>query len=192
MYGGELFMIGKYIKRLWKDWPIKETKIRAEDLNKYEDALKEHDDRLAELADIDKKVKDNKDAIQRLQNMSQASEYANNSVMVTGEEKIIGMFFSYHICQKAYQIADREMKRDGSIVLTDAIFTDDYHERHLLDVKCSIRSGMNREYSIPGNGYGVITHFYDPVLHALEIHYKNMSDGPKMINIIVQYLRCTA
>ena len=42
-------MIGKFIKKLWKNWPNNDHMIMAEALNRYEECFKENDIRLNEL-----------------------------------------------------------------------------------------------------------------------------------------------
>ena len=191
-------MIGKYVKRLWQDWPSKETKIRAKDLNKYEDTLKEHDDRLEELSGIEEKIKENKNSIQGLQNMSQASTYANNSVIITEEAKQIGTFLNpgKRLYQKGILVHQTTSDGSGEIVLTNVIVNDiqsGSNIRHLIDVKCSCisKEGPSNsdyiDYCMPGHGNVKISCRYSAWYSTLRITYSGMGTGEKTFNIIVQY-----
>ena len=62
-------MIGKFVKKIWENWPSEKTKIMAEDLNRYEDTLAEHDARLKQLDGIDTDMDEAKEGIKNLQNM---------------------------------------------------------------------------------------------------------------------------
>lgn len=162
-------------------------------MNKYEDTLKEHDDRLAELSGIEGKVQDSQKSIQGLQSMLQASTYANNSVIITEEAKQIGTFFNTYIFQKGYKIVQEDGESEGYIILKDAIIAyDGHYKRHLVDVKCFVHVNEWEEYSMPGYGGIVIEHRYNPASNFLEIHYKGMGNARKKIfYIIVQYMEET-
>ena len=95
-------MIGKFIKKLWKDWPEYEMTIKAEDLNKWEDALKEHDDRLEQLKNIENDIETANKKIKSLENAAHASEYANNSVIIEEEAKAIGTIGTKVVYQLGY------------------------------------------------------------------------------------------
>lgn len=117
-------MMGSYIKKLWKNWPEEETPIMAEDLNRYEESLEEHDQGLAEQAaileahaeeiaaiqmtnsSISSRVESNTDNInelnQQIENLNHAGNMADNSVLVAEEEKIVGSIGGYNIYQKGY------------------------------------------------------------------------------------------
>jgi len=187
-------MIGKYIKKIWENWPSEKTKIMAEDLNKYEDTLAEHDARLNELKGIENKVTETESNIKKLQNMSSASEYANNSVILTDEEKVCGSIFGDHVCKKTYRIYRHSEPADGTIVIDDAIVNDSLHQRMLLNIEVAVRTNghSGRQYS--GNGFGdaTINHYYDPITHAVIINYTGMGTGPKEIFVTVTYTRQTA
>lgn len=183
-------MIGKFIKKIWKDWPEYEMTVKAEDLNKYEDTLKEHDERLNSLKDIDSDMKNAKKDIEALRNGSQASEYANNLVSIAENEKIVGSIGIYHICQVG-RVINNPVFTNNSIVLTDLIPNDEVFERKLLEVKISSRSGYGgRQY---GAGSSAFDYYYDPTLHALNITF-NAGDatGITRLVVIAQYTRETA
>lgn len=186
-------MIGKFVKKTWKNWPSEETMIYAEDLNRHEDAIKEHDDRLAQLVNIDKDVEANKKSIKQLENMSKASDYANANVIATEEEKEVGTFAGIKVCQKGFRINDTNKKTAGTVTIQDAIVSDESHSRNMLDVSVTLRDGAyGRQYC--GNGYGnaKIESYYDPITHAVIIDYSGMSTSTKTFFVNIRYTKETA
>ena len=189
-------MIGKYIKRLWKNWPNNDHMIMAEDLNRYEDYLKEHDDRLLELANIDTRVDAAEKGIKSLQNMSQASANANALVTADGEEKLVGTICGRNVYQKAYLIQQSD-NGEGAV----SIFPFEYPTNgdtavYLVDVQAAVA-----QYSVPDSNEikmstlncltdaTSVTAKYIPSLNnMLMINYSGFDSGYKKITVVVKYI----
>ena len=187
-------MIGKLIKKIWENWPSEKTKIMAEDLNRYEDTLAEHDARLKQLDSIDTDMDEAKEGIKNLQNMSRASEYANNSVLIDEEEKPAGLIAGFPVFKKGYRIYRTNDTDVGTIVINDAIVSDEYYTRKLLNVDVAIRTSGSSGLQYSGNGYRnvKIEHMYNPLTHMLQIDYEGMGTCNKEIFVTVTYTRETA
>ena len=187
-------MIGKFVKKIWENWPSEKTKIMAEDLNRYEDTLAEHDARLKELDNIGEDMEKANNAINTLQNMSKASEYANNSVVIDEDEKPAGTIAGFPVFKKGYRIYRTNESDVGGVLINDAIVSDEQYTRKLLNVEVAIRTAGNSGPQYSGKGYRnvIIEHFYNPLTHALQIDYEGMGTGPKEIFVTVTYTRETA
>lgn len=181
-------MIGKFIKKIWKDWPEYEMTVRADDLNKYEDTLKVHDDRLYALKSIDTDMTSAKNDIQDLKNASKASDDANNLVSITEEEKRVGTVNGYTVCQVAH-IINRPVFGLGRYVISNAIPMSEAYQRSLLDVKVSLVNGLTgTQYTLGSN---CLSSEYDPITNQLIIKYNENTEPTRLI-CIIQYIRETA
>lgn len=190
-------MIGKFIKKLWKNWPNTDHMIMAEDLNRYEDYLKEHDDRLLELANIDTRVDAAEEGIKSLQNMSQASANANNLVIAEGEAKLVGTICGRNKYQKAYYIKQNN-NGTGNVSLfpfENMNITGD-QAVYLFDLKVSVS-----QYSVPDynnikmatldlecEGTSLSARFVPSLNHTIIIDYSGFDEGYKVITVVLQYI----
>lgn len=187
-------MIGKFIKKLWKDWPEYEMTIKAEDLNKWEDAIKEHDERLEQLKDIDTDLNEANNKIKSLQNAAHASTEANNLVSSSEEEKRVGTGIgniNYKIMQRSKVF--RTTEPDGSVAWGDAMNRGNgAYDCHLLDVKIGVSTNgpYGRQYT-SSCGDVKIEHHYDPLTNGLIIDYKGLSYNNR-IYVVIQYTQETA
>lgn len=187
-------MIGNFIKKIWKDWPEYEMTIKADDLNKWEDTLKEHDERLEQLKSIDNDLTEANKKIKSLENAAQASTEANNLVSPSEDEKCVGT----GIGNRGFKIMQRSKvfnttEPDGSVVWGDAMNRGNgAYDCHLLDVKIGISTNgpYGRQYT---SSYGdvKIEHYYDPLTNGLIINYKGVSNDNR-IYVVIQYTQETA
>lgn len=186
-------MIGKFIKKLWKDWPEYEMTIKAEDLNKWEDALKEHDNRLEELKDIDTDLKAADKRIDSLKNAAQASEYANNLVDISREEKAVGRIQRGEGYATVYQIMGTYnlIKSTGYLAISDLVRTTDTTERVPISIELATYSN-NYVSQYFGNYEGVVLEaYYERTTNTIKVHYENLPPGTAELIVTVKYTKGT-
>ena len=191
-------MIGKFIKKLWKDWPEYEMTIKAEDLNKWEDAIKEHDDRLEQLKNIDTDLNEANNKIKSLQNAAHASEYANNFVRIEEEAKAIGTIGTEVVYQLGYCEWLVNMNAEGYKTIYPFKALNAY-EYYLVDVAASVSDSSNGKVAStncrctePETTKAEVVVTYNSDSHGFTVKWYGFKDNQsKLLTFRIQYITHT-
>ena len=195
-------MIGKFIKKIWKDWPEYEMLIKAEDLNKYENTLDEHDKRLKELADIDNRMNDSEQKIKEFNKISLASQHAKNYIEPGDTPKCIGLFmagttqerFVYQI-SKMVDLSQVDPDGNGMFAITELIPYDSAYVRRMIGCDIATWGRHDQQAAYTGNysPHGIkLESYYDPVTRSLNIQYSGINCDSYYLIITVKYTEETA
>ena len=194
-------MIGKFVKKIWKDWPEYEMLIKAEDLNKYENTLDEHDKRLKELADIDNRMNDSEQKIKEFNKISLASQHAKNYIEPGDTPKCIGLFMAGTVEERlVYQVSKMvdlsQVDPDGlgRFAITEFIPYDSAYVRRMIGCDISAWGKHAGQPAYAGNfsSHGVkLESYYDPVTRALDVQYSGINCDTYYLIITVKYTQET-
>ena len=187
-------MIGKFVKKLWKDWPEYEMTIKAEDLNKWEDALKEHDNRLDELKDIDTDLKAADKRIDSLKNAAQASEYANNLVDISKEERAVGRIQRGDGYADVYQIMGtyKLSSSSGELTINDLVKSTETTERIPISIELATYNNSLKPQYFGNYGSAKLEAYYERLTSSIRVSYENLLSGADTELIVtVKYTKGT-
>lgn len=191
-------MIGKFIKKLWKDWPEYEMTIKAEDINKWEDALKEHDERLEQLKNIENDLEAANKKIKSLENAAHASVYANNSVIIEEEAKEIGTIGTEVVYQLGYCEWLTNASANGYKTIYPFKATDSV-EYFLVDVAASVSDMQNGKMAStncsctePEATHAEVSIIYNSEYNCFTVKWNGFKENrSKMLTFRIQFITHT-